>query len=96
MDMILMVVLVSKWRIEKNLTHLKGYLNDLWKYSNGEWIWISGNNTTNSPGIHGTKGIPSSSNYPGARSHVVGVIDSSGSFWLFGGKGYDSNGNNGE
>ena len=71
-------------------------MNDLWKYSNGEWTWISGNNTVNTPGIYGTKGISSSSNYPGARYSQVGGVDSSGSFWLFGGLGYDSNGNNGK
>ena len=68
-------------------------MNDLWKYSNGSWTWISGNNTINIRGIYGTQGIPSSSNYPGARQSAVGVIDSSGSFWLFGGLGYGFNGN---
>ena len=72
---------------------MKGYLNDLWKYSNGNWTWISGNNTANAPGIYGTKGIPSPSNYPGGRRFPIGGIDSSGSFWLFGGFGYDTNGN---
>ena len=72
---------------------MKGYFNDLWKYSNGEWNWISGSNTINTPGIYGTQGIPSPSNYPGARFGTVGGIDSSGSFWLFGGQGYDLNGN---
>ena len=71
-------------------------MNDLWKYSNGEWTWISGNNTVNARGIYGTKGISSPSNYPGARGNVVGGIDSSGSFWLFGGLGYESNGNYGK
>ena len=71
---------------------MKGYLNDLWKFSNGEWTWISGNNTINAPGIYGTKGIPSPSNYPGAREYAVGVIDSSGSFWLFGGLSYNTYG----
>ena len=71
-------------------------MNDLWKYSNGSWTWISGNNTINAPGIYGTKGISSPSNYPGARGNAVGVIDSSGSFWLFGGQGYDFNGKYGK
>ena len=60
--------------------------------TNYTWTWISGNNTINAPGIYGTKGIPSPSNYPGAKYSAVGVIDSSGSFWLFGGLRYDSNG----
>ena len=73
----------------------EGYLNDLWKYSNNEWTWISGNDTVNALGIYGTKGLPSPSNYPGARFSSVGISNSPGSFWLFGGFGYDSIGNNG-
>ena len=95
-DITSMVFPVIKWRIEKNLTYIKGYLNDLWKYSNNEWTWISGNNTRNASGIYGTKGISSPFNYPGARGNAVGGIDSSGSFWLFGGYGYDINGNIGK
>ena len=95
MDMSLLVIMVSKWRIKKNLTYFKGYLNDLWKYSNGEWTWVSGNNSANVAGIYGNQGVPSSSNYPGVRQSLVGGIDSFGSFWLFGGFGYDSIGNNG-
>ena len=68
----------------------KGYLNDLWKYSNGNWTWISGNNSNNAVGVYGSKGISSSSNYPGGRSDAVGFIDSFGSFWLFEGYAYNS------
>ena len=80
-------------KYRKYLIYLKGAFNDLWKYSNGNWTWISGNNTGNATGIFGTQGIPSASNYPGAREYAVGGIDSSGSFWLFGGLGYDLIGN---
>ena len=83
-------------RNRKRISHIKDYLNDLWKYSNGEWTWISGNNIIKSPGIYGTKGISSPLNYPGARGNAVGGIDSSGSFWLFGGQGYDTNANYGK
>ena len=64
--------------------------------ANYTWTWISVNNTINTPGIYGTQGIPSPSNYPGAREFAVGGIDSSGSLWLFGGHGYDSNGKYGK
>ena len=90
MDMTPLVILVIKWRIEKNLTYLKGYLNDLWKYSNGLWTWTSGSNTTNAPGMYEIKGFLSPSNCPGARGNAAGGIDSSGSFWLF--DGYNFNG----
>ena len=72
---------------------MKGYLNDLWKYSNGEWTWMSGNKTGRVAGVYGTKGVPSTSNYPGARDSMGFGIDSSGSIWIFGGYGYDSNDN---
>ena len=60
--------------------------------NNNTWSWISGRNTVNASGVYGAKGIPSQYNYPGARQYAVGGIDSSGSFWLFGGQGYVLNG----
>ncbi|WP_413943141.1 kelch repeat-containing protein [Bdellovibrio sp. HCB-162] len=65
-----------------------GYLNDLWKYNpgTGEWTWISGANTTNAAGVYGTKGTPSTSNYPGGRTEHLGWIDGSNNIWIFGGR----------
>ena len=74
-------------------SQLKDNFNDLWKYSNGSWTWISGNNIQNDTGIYGTQGVPSPSNFPSSREYAVGGIDSFGSFWLFGGQGSDSIGN---
>jgi len=67
-------------------------LNDLWKYSAGEWTWMGGSNLANQKGTYGTLGSAASSNIPGARCEAVSWIDSSGDFWLFGGLGYDSSG----
>ena len=69
--------------------------NDLWKYSNGEWIWVSGSTQTcQEPGVYGTLGTPSAANVPGARSDAVGWADKSGNLWFFGGavmcSGYNS------
>ena len=69
---------------------MKDHLNDLWKYSNGSWNWISGSNIDGANGTYGTQGVPSISNYPGARDSMGFLIDSSGSIWIFGGYGYDS------
>lgn len=71
------------------------YYNDLWKYepSNNEWTWMNGNNTVNQPGIYGVHGAPSTTCNPGARTRAVNWVDHAGNFWLFGGWGYDSNGN---
>jgi len=65
-------------------------LNDLWKYSGGEWTWMSGANVGNQAGTYGTLGTPDPNNVPGARTQGVGWIDGSGNLWLFGGYGYDS------
>jgi hypothetical protein len=68
------------------------YLNDLWKYSAGEWTWIGGSNLGDQPGTYGTEGMPSAGNVPGARSLSTNWTDAAGNFWLFGGVGYDSTG----
>ena len=72
-----------------------GSLNDLWKYSQGQWTWMSGSNTVGQHGNYGTLGVPSSGNVPGARIEAVGWTDSAGNLWLFGGFGLDSAGTNG-
>ncbi len=66
-----------------------GYLNDLWKYNilTNEWTWVSGANSAGQPPIYGTRGTPSTSNIPGARTGTVSWIDASGALWLFGGQG---------
>jgi N-acetylneuraminic acid mutarotase len=73
---------------------INGKLNDLWKYSGGEWTWMSGSQTKEQPGIYGTQGVASASNTPGAREGAYNWIDASGTLWLFGGYGYDSTGAN--
>jgi N-acetylneuraminic acid mutarotase len=71
------------------------YFNDLWKYDGTNWTWVSGSDTTNQKGVYGTKGIPSATNVPGARSDAIAWIDQNDNLWLFGGGGYDSEGNGG-
>jgi hypothetical protein len=67
-------------------------LNDLWRYSDGEWTWMSGNNIVEQSGVYGILGIPSPANTPGARFWPSSWTDASGNLWLFGGFGYDSAG----
>jgi len=64
-------------------------LNDLWKYSAGEWTWMGGSNVSNQPGIYGVQGTAAASNIPGAREGAISWTDGSGNFWLFGGFGYN-------
>jgi len=68
------------------------YLNDLWKFDNTNWTWISGSNIVNQSGTYGTKGVAAAANVPGARSGSIGWIDADDNLWLFGGAGYDSGG----
>jgi uncharacterized delta-60 repeat protein len=67
-----------------------GYLNDLWKYdiANNTWTWVSGDNTANSFGVYGTKGVSSPSNKPGGRWSSVALTGNNGELWLFGGYGF--------
>jgi hypothetical protein len=76
--------------------------------STKEWTWIGGSSTgagshcfkssmlfylsCGEPGAYGTLGTPASGNSPGARTAASSWVDSSGNFWLFGGQGFDSNG----
>ena len=74
-----------------------GSLNDLWKYNiaSNQWTWMSGDNTPNSNGIYGTKGIASVTNMPGGRNRTCrpdGRADANGNLWLLGGNGFTSSG----
>ncbi len=71
------------------------FLNDLWKYSGGQWTWVSGSNLANGNGSYGSKGTAAVANLPGARYASVGWVDSLGSLWLLGGVGYDGAGSQG-
>ncbi|MBK8595219.1 MAG: hypothetical protein IPN83_06430 [Holophagales bacterium] len=62
-----------------------GYLNDLWKWDGSNWVWVSGSNEPNQPGVYGTKGVPGPGNVPGARCNPVSWKDAGGNLWLFGG-----------
>lgn len=67
----------------------QGNLNDLWSFNGTEWVWESGTDSTNQPGVYGTKGSASSDNIPGARRGAVSWIDNDENLWLFGGDGRD-------
>jgi len=65
-------------------------INDLWKFSAGEWTWMGGPTIGGQSGNYGTRGVATPNGIPGARSLAASWTDASGSFWLFGGLGYDS------
>jgi N-acetylneuraminic acid mutarotase len=81
-----------------------GQLNGLWMFdptlgATGEWTWMGGDTKVGrsggQTGIYGTQGTPDAANVPGGRFGMAGWTDGSGNLWLFGGQGYDSQGNNG-
>jgi hypothetical protein len=51
----------------------------------GQWAWMGGSNTTNSPEVYGTRGMAAASNVPGARFNAVIWVDGEGNLWLFAG-----------
>ena len=76
-------------------TGAQGFQNDLWKYSAGQWTWVSGSSTVQASGTYGTEGVAAPGNAPGARLRPVSWIDAAGDLWLFGGLGFDSVGGQG-
>ena len=72
-----------------------GNLSDLWKFDGTNWTWVSGTNTFNNYGDYGTKGAANPDNMPSARLDSIKWTDSNGNFWLFGGAGFDKNGDEG-
>jgi uncharacterized protein (TIGR03437 family) len=74
-----------------------GDLNDLWEFnpSTQEWAWMGGSNSVYNSAAYGTLGTPAAGNVPGGRDTAAYWTDSGGNFWLFGGEGYDANGNEG-
>ena len=68
-------------------------LNDLWKYSAGQWTWMSGyDSLIDQDGTYGTLGTPAPGNAPGSRDSGMSWTDAAGNLWYFGGEGFGSSG----
>jgi len=89
--------LFGGWDYDVN--SIAGELNDLWEFnpSTNQWAWMGGSSTVGphdgQSGVYGTLGTPASGNTPGGLFAPSSWCDSNGNLWLFGGQGYDSNGN---
>jgi hypothetical protein len=58
----------------------------MYNISSNAWMWVSGNNTINSAGNYGIKGIISSTNLPRSRDGSSLVFDTvGGALFVFGG-----------
>ncbi len=69
---------------------------DLWKFDpvTYEWTWMGGPGVVNASGNYGVKGVPATTNWPGAHAYgAYTFVDTTGNFWLFGGWGIDDNSN---
>jgi N-acetylneuraminic acid mutarotase len=71
------------------------YLNQFWEFapSTGMWTWKGGSAYGNHSGAYGALDISAPGNMPGARAQPIAWQTSDGSLWLFGGYGFDSEGN---
>jgi len=58
-----------------------------------QWTWMKGDNSPFISGVYGTKGVAATTNKPGSRRLSISWTDKAGNFWLFGGNGYDLQGN---
>ncbi len=75
-----------------------GHLNDVWRYtpSTQEWAWMAGADAIDQPGVYGTLGVAAPANVPGSRDTCATWLDASGTFWVFGGFGFDAGGFSGD
>ena len=68
-------------------------MNDLWKYENGMWAWISGYPHTDTDHLSTTfldKGYWSDTAFIGGRIPAAYWINGTDQLWIFGGLGADS------
>jgi len=78
---------------------IAGELNDLWEFSpsTNQWAWIGGSSAVGphdgQSGTYGTLGTPAAGNTPGGLFAPSSWTGGNGNFWLFGGQGFDGNGN---
>jgi gliding motility-associated-like protein len=70
----------------------------LWRFNpvSLEWTWMNGGNTPGQFPVHGTIGVSSPLNTPGARFRACTWSDNNGNLWLWGGYGFDAAGQQGQ
>jgi len=66
-----------------------GFLNDLWKYTNGSWEKVAGSDGINAPGQITLDTQGNLTGYPGARVNMMSWVRSDGSIVITGGSGYN-------
>jgi len=68
--------------------------NDLWRYNTKTnlWTWVSGDNTTNTTGVYGTKGVASTANKPESMEGANAFYVLGDGLWLCGGANWHDHG----
>lgn len=71
-----------------------GEMADLWKWDGQNWTWVDGPSSffEQQYGIYGEKGVTSESSIPGPRYYATVFQSAQNEVYLFGGYGYDANG----
>ena len=79
-------------------TGYPGRLSDLWKFDRTAqaWVWVDGSPIRDQAGTYLTPGTPNPAADPSGRNGAVSWTGADGTFWLFGGLGYDSTGSIGQ
>jgi hypothetical protein len=79
-----------------------GELNDLWEFNptTKKWTWVGGSSNIGShggqAGVYGTLGSAAAANIPGSRDSATTWIEKTGQLWMYGGQGFDGQGNQGQ
>jgi len=60
-----------------------GALNDLWKYSAGQWTYMSGSQLSLQPSSYGPLGNISAQSLPGGCAGNMRWIDKTGRLWAY-------------
>lgn len=75
----------------RSLAHIIPFA--FWQAPMNLFTWVGGPQTQVMAGQYGDLGVSSTANFPGEREDSCTWTDGSGNLWLFGGFGYDGNGN---
>lgn len=70
-------------------------VNDLWAYQVSRNEWIKINTWPSFPGLYGTQGTGTAGTFPVTRSGAAGFKDKDNNLWMFGGLGYNLQGEGG-
>jgi hypothetical protein len=81
----------------QNGAGVAGTLGDLWRFDGTGWTLLRGPGRRDDPSQahRGTRGLADPANFPTPRYSAVTWVDRAGAFWMYGGVGYDDQGQHG-